>query len=249
MARMFWNWLKAFEQDFTKQTYTQTYSTASRTVADPTGSDPAALTSSNPDAATVAALTAGSAQVIVTSTAVDASGGGSAQTTNCTVIPANSILLGVHAQVVTPFDGDTTQTLEVGVGGNADNYIDTSDFDPSAAAGTDAGSLNGTNNDMKYAEWIDDETTLVATWTNDSNATAGNVLVKTVHVCFDTTDLDTQFDAIIADVAELRTELTALRADVTEVRSHQILNVADILGNKKNITAIIDDLQDMNLAG
>jgi len=170
--------------------------------------------------ATVAALTQGSAAVVVDSTTVDASGGGSSQTTNCTLIPANSLLLAVYAEVVTAFDGDTTTTLEVGVSGNADNYIDTSDFDPSAAAGTNMCNDGGTNNDQKDPEWIDAALQLEAAWTNTANMTAGDVTVTVVYIPLTSVDLDTQFDAVIADVADIRTQLNAL---IARLEAHGVI--------------------------
>lgn len=113
---------------------------------------------------------------------INASAGGVAQTTNLTLVPANSILLNVTAVVNTPFDGDTTTTLEVGIATNADAYIDTVDFDPSAAANTYASSLNGTTNDVKTAQWLPTATQLIATWTNTANMTAGAVTVYTTFI-------------------------------------------------------------------
>lgn len=113
---------------------------------------------------------------------VDASGGGVAQTTNLTLLPANSILLFVLAVVATPFDGDTTQTLEVGVSGNEDAYIDTLDFDPAAVADTYFVSDNPAgNNDQQTKQWITAPTQLIATWTNDANANAGQVFVYVAY--------------------------------------------------------------------
>ena len=133
-------------------------SAADQTLAAMTNTD--SLTDSTGGAADDT-LAATSGCIISDTTTVDASGGGSAQTTNCTNVPAGSVILNVEAKVVTPFDGDTTTTLEVGVSGNADAYIDTSDFDPSAAAGTVAGSASGTNNDIKYAQYVGSATQLV----------------------------------------------------------------------------------------
>lgn len=159
--------------------------------------------------ATVANPTTGSAAVIHDSTTVDASAGGTAQTTNCTLVPANSLLLGVYVEVVTPFDGDTTQTMEVGVSGNIDAYIDNVDFDPSGAAGTNYASNGGTTNDIKDPQWIDGATQIIATWTNVNSAAAGSVLVEVLYIPFKTNDLETQVDALITDVAALRAELVA----------------------------------------
>ena len=114
---------------------------------------------------------------ITESTTVDASAGGVAQTTNLTLVPAGSIIQNVTAVVVDPFDGDATTTLEVGVATNADAYIDTSDFDPSAAADTYASSINGTTNDITSPQYVSAATQLIATWTNTASATAGEVVV------------------------------------------------------------------------
>jgi len=114
---------------------------------------------------------------------IDASAGGTGETTNLTLVPAGSILLNVLAKVTTPFDGDTTTTLEVGVAGNDDAYIDTVDFDPSGTAETTyASSVGGTNNDIKTAQWLAGATQLVATWTNTANMTAGSVTVYTTFI-------------------------------------------------------------------
>lgn len=113
---------------------------------------------------------------------VDASDGGTGKTTNLTLVPANSIILNVTAVVNTPFDGDTTTTLEVGIATNADAYIDTVDFDPSAAANTYASSLNGTTNDVVAPEYVATAKQLIATWTNTANMTAGEVTVYTTFI-------------------------------------------------------------------
>ena len=145
----------------------------------------------------VADLTDGSAAAIINSVTVDASAGGTGQTTNLTLVPANSLLLAVCAEVVTPFDGDTTTTLEVGISGNADKYIDTSDFDPSGVAGTNYCNIGGTNNDQKTPEWIDSASQLIATWTNTASAAAGSVAIYAVYIPLKTTNLDTQFTALL----------------------------------------------------
>jgi hypothetical protein len=115
-------------------------------------------------------------------TDVDASAGGTAETTAIATIPANSLLLNVTAVVTTPFDGDATTTAEVGIATNADAYIDTSDFDPSAGAGTQASSLNGATNDVKTAQYLSAETDIIATWTNTASMTAGEVKVIVTYV-------------------------------------------------------------------
>ena len=124
-----------------------------------------------------------SEKAVVTETfTVDASAGGVAQVTNLSLLPAESTLINVSAIVGVAFDGDTTTTLEVGVSGNADAFIDTVDFDPSAVAGTSACSLGGTTNDIKGAKYYATATQLIATWTNTANASAGEVVVEITYL-------------------------------------------------------------------
>lgn len=111
---------------------------------------------------------------------VDASGGGTDETETLLTIPKGYVLLNVIANVETAFDGDTTTTFEVGVSGNADNYIDSTDFDPSTAS-AQASMVNGTTNDQKIAEFIESNTDIIATWTNTASASAGVVNVVIIY--------------------------------------------------------------------
>ncbi len=115
-------------------------------------------------------------------TTVDASGGGSAQTTAIGTIPAGSLLLSVRAVVVEPFDGDATETFEVGVSGNIDAYIDTADFAPESVAGTAYSNIGGTTNDIKVAQYLAADTPVIATWTNTDDATAGAIEVTLTYL-------------------------------------------------------------------
>lgn len=117
-------------------------------------------------------------------TEVDASAGGTAQTTTIGLIPANAILWDVHATVVTAFNGDATTTLEVGVIGNNDAYIDTSDFDPSSL-GTQLSMQKGTNNDIKIPERSASARSVRAVWTNTASASAGLVEVTLLYSVLD----------------------------------------------------------------
>jgi len=110
---------------------------------------------------------------------------GVAQTAALFTVPKNSLLLGVIARVTTAFDGATTQTLEVGITGNIDKYIDTTDFDPSAVAGTSTGSVGGTTNDQKTMEYITAAAALIATWTNTTSGTEGTVRVYAFYIDMD----------------------------------------------------------------
>lgn len=141
------------------------------------GSAQSAITAAQAD------ITALQARIVSETVNVDASAGGSAQTAACTTVPVSAVLLNVEAKVVTPFDGTSTATFEVGISGNTDAYIDPSDFDPSAAADTVAGSALGTNNDIKYPQYIGSETALIATWTNAGGTpAAGSIDVTTQYM-------------------------------------------------------------------
>jgi hypothetical protein len=161
-------------------------------------------------AAATAVATTQPAHISRVATTVDASAGGTAQTTAIATVPANSLVLGVLATVVTPFNGATTTTLEVGVTANPDQFIDTVDFDPSAAAGTDAGSIGGVTNDDKVAIFTDAAISVEALWTNTTGATAGDVLVTVLWVEFGNSDIGDQVDALVTDVASIRTQLNLL---------------------------------------
>ncbi len=110
---------------------------------------------------------------------------GTAQTAALVTVPKNSLLLGVVARVTVAFDGAVTQTFEVGITGNIDKYIDTTDFDPSDAAGTSTGNVGGTTNDQKTAEYITAASPLIATWTNTTTGTVGTVRVYAFYIEMD----------------------------------------------------------------
>jgi hypothetical protein len=116
---------------------------------------------------------------------VDLSDGGEDEETAIVTVPAGSVLLAVLATVVVAADGDTSKTLEVGIEDNADAYIDTSDFNPGAAAGTQACSVGGTNNDVKTFEYLADATPIIATWTHTDageGPTTGAVDVTVIYL-------------------------------------------------------------------
>ena len=107
---------------------------------------------------------------------------GTASTTAVGTVPAGSVILGVVATVVDPFDG-TTDTLEVGIAGNTDKYIDPVDLDTDGAAGTTIFSATGTNNDQKVLEYATAAIPVIATWTNTGGtATAGSVRVQVIYI-------------------------------------------------------------------
>ena len=141
---------------------------------------------------------------------VDSSGNGVGQTTNLTLIPAQSVLINVEAVVLTDMNGDTTKTFEVGVSGNADAYIDSSDFDPAGGAGTKAGSASGTNNDVKTVQYLAAATQLEALWTNNASASTGSTEVTTQYLVIG----ESSADAALTDnnVSSLTEELTAQKA-------------------------------------
>lgn len=146
----------------------------------------------------------------VVSASVDASAGGTAQTTALFTIPANSLLLSVHAAVDTVFDGDTTTTLEVGVSGNIDAYIDTDEFDVTGASEEESNFSSGTAdiNDIEYSKTA---RALIATWTNTANATTGAVTVTAHYIEMADADLSTELAAAFAEIeSKINTILAAL---------------------------------------
>ena len=123
----------------------------------------------------------GNNPVVTIQTSVDASAGGTAETTAIATIPADSLLLNVTAVTTAAFDGDATTTAEVGIAGNIDAYIDTVDLDVSTLD-TQASSLGGTTNDVKVAQYLDAETGIIATWTNTASSTAGTINVIVTYI-------------------------------------------------------------------
>jgi hypothetical protein len=121
------------------------------------------------------------ADIKVASIIVDCSGGGTAETEDIVVLPAGSTILEVIVHTTEAFDGDATTTFEVGIAGNIDNYVDTVDFDVSTL-NTFVSMTGGTTNDNKVPEVVAAETTIIATWTNTANMTAGKVKVTVVYI-------------------------------------------------------------------
>jgi hypothetical protein len=190
--------------------------------------DPAAITAGAAAITGVATTQAGHLSRVVTN--VDASAGGTAQTTPIVTVPANSLIVGVEATVVTPFNGATTKTLEVGVTANPDQFIDTVDFDPGAAAGTDAGSIGGANNDTKVMLYTDAAVAIEALWTNVTAATLGSVNVSVIFITFANADMSDQIDALVIDHAALDTEFDLLRTDVAAIRTQLIALLTSLEG-------------------
>lgn len=137
--------------------------------------------------------------VKVASAQVDASGGGTAQTTAIATVPAHSLILAVHAAVDTQFNGDTTTTLEVGVSGNIDKYIDTMDFDPSSASAEES-NFSSSNADQNTIEYTTTAQALIATWTNVNSASAGAVTVTVYYVEMGQAVLATELATAFAEV-------------------------------------------------
>lgn len=110
---------------------------------------------------------------------VDMSATSASTTVSLITIPIDSVLLDVSVVIEISADG-TAQTFEVGVDGNTDAYIDPSDFNPGGSVGDYMSIAGGTNQDVKGPQpLIGDATsrTLIATWTNTVDATAGQVSV------------------------------------------------------------------------
>ncbi len=123
-------------------------------------------------------------------------------------VPINAIILAVMADVVTAFDGATTQTFEVGLTGNIDKYIDTADFLPETATESIT-NAESTTADQNTIEATGDSTmAIVSTHTNNAG-TVGAVDVTVVYL--DT--LTGQFELATqtaASFAEVETKVNAI---------------------------------------
>lgn len=110
---------------------------------------------------------------------VDCSVGGEAEIEALVTLSAGTVILEIITVCTQAFNGNETKTFEVGIATNTDKYIDPVDC-PVTLGGvmTMAG---GTNNDQKSAEALIGSTPLIATWTNDAEATAGKMKVKVIY--------------------------------------------------------------------
>jgi len=123
-----------------------------------------------------------SGKKVVVASVVDASAGGTAQTTNLMTVPAGAFIKEVMAVVNTPFNGASTTTLDVGISGTASKYIHHTDFNAGGSANTFMSMTGGTNNSTKHTDYRASSTQLIATWTNTTGASAGNVTVTCEYV-------------------------------------------------------------------
>lgn len=111
---------------------------------------------------------------------VDASAGGVAQTTTICTVPAGAVLMGVIVRSIMAFDGDATTTFDVGVSGDTSAYISSTDFDPSVSSSS-ACNIGGTTNTITTLQYLAADETIIATWTNDDNASEGTVKVVVLY--------------------------------------------------------------------
>lgn len=155
---------------------------------------------------------AASSDLITTKVSVDASAGGTAQTAAIVTMPKDSIFIDATATVVTPFDGSSTTTLEVGVSGNTDAYIDPVDFDPGAAAGTIKHAIGGTNNDIKVLTANITAAAVIATWTNTGTPGAGEVEVAVTYLNAGKDVLATFLEQIANRIGDIETRLNRAAA-------------------------------------
>lgn len=111
---------------------------------------------------------------------VDASAGGTAQTTALITIPDGGIIHNIVAHAEVAFNSSGTKTVDVGVAGNINKYIDSTDFTPGTIDSL-AYMIGGTNNDQKTMEFCTGATAIIATWTNAAAATAGRTVVYVTY--------------------------------------------------------------------
>lgn len=117
----------------------------------------------------------------VIATEVDASGGGTGTETAIGTVPAGSVLLAVICEVTETFNGDTTQTIEVGLTGNTDKYIDTSDINPGSGT-PQISNFGSTTADQNEPIYLGSDEAIVATWTNTASATEGKAVVRLIYI-------------------------------------------------------------------
>lgn len=122
-------------------------------------------------------------------------------------LPARSFLLSLEGEVTTIFNGDTTQTYEVGTTGTTDLLLDPVDTDPTSINEL-KNNIGGTNNGQKVVTWNPTAVDVVLTYTNTANATTGEITVVAHYIELadvGLNDVDTQTAAFAVDVAAFDT--------------------------------------------
>lgn len=145
-------------------------------------------------------------------------------------VPARSIIYCVECETLTAMNGGTSSSMEIGVNGNVDQFIDTSDYDPGTGA-TIAASLGGTNNDTKVPLYSATAVALVTSHINDGSATTGSIQTTVVYQTLSSVDLDdvdTQTAAFAVDVAAYD---TAVGQAIVDLDAHNLVmdNILNVL--------------------
>lgn len=123
----------------------------------------------------------GAGIVKVATVEVDASGGGSGETTAIVTLPANSVVLDVHVRVTESFDGDATQDLAVGVSGTPAKYLASSDFETGANNIDSGDEVFASGTPANAPASVAAGESIIATWTNTASASAGKANVSVVY--------------------------------------------------------------------
>lgn len=153
---------------------------------------------------------------------VDCSADGTATEKTVATIPAQSLLLSVEGKVTTVFNGGVTQTYEVGLTGNTDQYLDPSDTDPTVANEL-KNNIGGANNDVKVVNYLATAEDFVLTYTNTTSATTGEITVTIHYVELADIGLNSVDAITAAIVVDLDLHKTAINAILTALENHGIL--------------------------
>ncbi len=145
--------------------------------------------------------------------------GASATETAFHTVPARSIIYCVECETLTAMNGGTSSSFEVGLTGNIDQYIDTTDYDPGTGA-TIAASLGGTTNDTKVPLYNSTAQALVTNHINDGSATTGSIKTTVVYQTLSSVDLDTIDTQLAATLVDLDAHKDKMNATLDVLETH-----------------------------
>ena len=111
---------------------------------------------------------------------VDASSGGEGTESNIVVLPAKSTVMDVHCRVLAGFDGDSAQSIDIGVAGTTDKYLATADIETSGDT-IETGNEAFASAESKAPQHSLAGETILATWTNHDTVSEGEFKVTVVY--------------------------------------------------------------------
>ena len=137
-------------------------------------------------------------------------------------VPAQSIIHMVECFTTTAMNGSTSSSVEIGINGNVDLYIDTADYDP-GTINTIQASLAGSSNDQKVPLYSKTAVPLVTSVINDGSATTGSILITVIYQVLSSVDLDTVDTQLAATLVDLDLHKGKINAILTALENHGIL--------------------------